>query len=299
MGLFSKLVNSLKKTKTAISQNLSYLFSKNELDDDFYDELEFVLISADISSETVSYIIEEMRSRAKEQKTKNAEEAKSILKQIMIEILEENEIDEFSYPLIIMVVGVNGVGKTTTIGKMANYFVNKKKSVVIAAGDTFRAAASDQLSVWADRAKVRIIKSSEGTDAGAVVFDAIASAKAKKTDVVIVDTAGRLHNKSNLMEELKKISRIVEREYSEANYHKFIVLDATTGQNAINQVEYFDEAIGLTDVVVTKLDGTSKAGFLVGLERENAVPIRFVGVGEGIDDLMDFNAKEFVDSIFD
>ena len=299
MGLFSKLVNGLKKTKTAISQNLSYLFSKNELDDNFFDELEFILISADIGSETTEYIIDEMRKRAKEQKTKNAVEAKNILKDIIIEILEENGLGEFSYPLVIMVVGVNGVGKTTSIGKMARYFTEHKKSVVIAAADTFRAAASDQLSVWADRAKVKIVKSSEGTDAGAVVFDTISSAKAKKTDVVIIDTAGRLHNKANLMEELKKISRIVEREYPEAEYHKAIVLDATTGQNANSQVAYFDEAIGLTDLIVTKLDGTSKAGFLIGLSSEYEVPIRFVGVGEGIDDLIDFDAREFVESIFE
>ena len=299
MGIFSKLFNGLKKTKNAISQNLSYLFAKNELDDEFYDELEFVLISADIGSETTEYIINEMRKRAKEQKTKNAVEAKNILKDILVEILEENELTEFSYPLIIMIVGVNGVGKTTSIGKMARYFTERKKSVVIAAADTFRAAASDQLSVWADRAKVKIVKSSEGTDAAAVVFDTISSAKARKTDVVIVDTAGRLHNKANLMEELKKISRVVEREYPEAEYHKAIVLDATTGQNANSQVAYFDEAIGLTDLVVTKLDGTSKAGFVIGLSSEYSVPIRFVGVGEGIDDLIDFDAREFVESIFE
>ncbi len=299
MGLFSKLVNGLKKTKNAISQNLSYLFAKNELDDDFFDELEFILISADIGSETTEYIIDEMRERAKQQKTKNADDAKNILKDILVEILEENQLGEFNYPLVIMVVGVNGVGKTTSIGKMARYFTEKKKSVVIAAADTFRAAASDQLSVWADRAKVKIVKSTEGTDAGAVVFDTISSAKAKKTDVVIIDTAGRLHNKSNLMEELKKISRVVEREYPDADYHKAIVLDATTGQNANSQVAYFNEAIGLTDLIVTKLDGTSKAGFLIGLSSEYEVPIRFVGVGEGIDDLIDFNAREFVESIFE
>ena len=176
-------------------------------------------------------------------------------------------------------------------------FSDNKKSVVIAAADTFRAAASDQLSVWADRANVRIVKSVEGTDAAAVVFDAIKSAKAKKDDVLIIDTAGRLHNKSNLIEELKKISRVVEREFPEASYHKFLVLDGTTGQNAFNQLDAFDEAVDVTDLVVTKLDGTSKAGFLVGLEATYTIPIRYVGVGEGIDDLLDFNAKDFVDSI--
>lgn len=297
MGFFSKLFNGLKKTKTALSEKLKYVFSKNELDEDFYEELEYVLVSSDIDPETVQSIIEDMRTKAKKQLTKKTEDAKNILKEILIEELESNKVKEFTYPLVIMVVGVNGVGKTTTIGKLANMFSDNKKSVVIAAADTFRAAASDQLSVWADRANVRIVKSVEGTDAGAVVFDAIKSAKAKKDDVLIIDTAGRLHNKSNLIEELKKISRVVEREFPEASYHKFLVLDGTTGQNAFNQLDAFDEAVDITDLVVTKLDGTSKAGFLVGLEATYTIPIRYIGVGEGIDDLLDFNAKDFVDSI--
>ena len=297
MGFFSKLFNGLKKTQTALSDKLKYVFSKNELDEEFFEELEYVLISSDIDPETVEGIIDEMRERAKKQLTKKTEDAKNILKEILVEKLEENKLEEFSYPLVIMVVGVNGAGKTTTIGKLANMFSDNKKSVVIAAADTFRAAASDQLSVWADRANVRIVKSVEGTDAGAVVFDAIKSAKAKKDDVLIIDTAGRLHNKSNLIEELKKISRVVEREYGEASYHKFLVLDGTTGQNAFNQLEAFDEAVDITDLVVTKLDGTSKAGFLVGLQATYSIPIRYIGVGEGIDDLLNFNAKDFVDSI--
>ncbi len=297
MGFFSKLFNGLKKTQTALSDKLKYVFSKNELDEEFFEELEYVLVSSDIDPETVEGIIDEMRERAKKQLTKKTEDAKNILKEILVEKLEENKLEEFSYPLVIMVVGVNGVGKTTTIGKLANMFSDNKKSVVIAAADTFRAAASDQLSVWADRANVRIVKSVEGTDAGAVVFDAIKSAKAKKDDVLIIDTAGRLHNKSNLIEELKKISRVVEREYGEASYHKFLVLDGTTGQNAFNQLEAFDEAVDITDLVVTKLDGTSKAGFLVGLQATYSIPIRYIGVGEGIDDLLNFNAKDFVDSI--
>lgn len=297
MGFFSKLFNGLKKTKTALSEKLKYVFSKNELDEDFYEELEFVLVSSDIDPETVEVIIDEMKDRAKKQLTKKTEDAKNILKEILVEKLEENKLEDFTYPLVIMVVGVNGVGKTTTIGKLANMFSDNKKSVVIAAADTFRAAASDQLSVWADRANVRIVRSVEGTDAGAVVFDAIKSAKAKKDDVLIIDTAGRLHNKANLIEELKKISRVVEREFPEASYHKFLVLDGTTGQNAFNQLEAFDEAVDVTDLVVTKLDGTSKAGFLVGLQSTYAIPIRYIGVGEGIDDLLDFNARDFVDSI--
>lgn len=297
MGFFSKLFNGLKKTKTALSEKLKYVFSKNELDEDFYEELEYVLVSSDIDPETVQGIIEDMRTKARKQLTKKTEDAKNILKEILVHELESNKLEEFTYPLVIMVVGVNGVGKTTTIGKLANMFSENKKSVVIAAADTFRAAASDQLSVWADRANVRIVKSVEGTDAAAVVFDAIKSAKAKKDDVLIIDTAGRLHNKSNLIEELKKISRVVEREFPEASYHKFLVLDGTTGQNAFNQLDAFDEAVDVTDLVVTKLDGTSKAGFLVGLEATYTIPIRYVGVGEGIDDLLDFNAKDFVDSI--
>lgn len=297
MGFFSKLFNGLKKTKTALSEKLKYVFSKNELDEDFYEELEYVLVSSDIDHETVQGIIEDMRTKARKQLTKKTEDAKNILKEILVHELESNKLEEFTYPLVIMVVGVNGVGKTTTIGKLANMFSDNKKSVVIAAADTFRAAASDQLSVWADRANVRIVKSVEGTDSAAVVFDAIKSAKAKKDDVLIIDTAGRLHNKSNLIEELKKISRVVEREFPEASYHKFLVLDGTTGQNAFNQLDAFDEAVDVTDLVVTKLDGTSKAGFLVGLEATYTIPIRYVGVGEGIDDLLDFNAKDFVDSI--
>lgn len=299
MGVINKFLNSLKKTKQALSTNLGYLFQKNELDEDFYEELEFVLISSDISSDTVDFIINEIKSRTKLAKTKNALAAKNILKQILIEILEENKPIKINYPSVFLVVGVNGVGKTTTIGKLAKYFTDKKKSVVIAAGDTFRAAASDQLNIWAERAKVKIVKSAEGTDAGAVVFDAISSAKAKANDVLIIDTAGRLHNKVNLMEELKKISRIVEREYPEAIYHKIMVLDATTGQNAVNQVQYFNDAVGLTDIVVTKLDGTSKAGFLIGLSKEYQIPVRFVGVGEAIDDLIEFSAIDFVNSIIE
>lgn len=297
MGLFSKIKSGLIKTKNALASKLKYVFSKNELDEDFFEELEYILISSDIDSESVEAIIEEMKEKCKQELTKNSERAKEILKEILINALLENELEEFEYPLVLMVLGVNGVGKTTTIGKLTNYFKAKHKSVTIVAGDTFRAAASDQLAVWADRNKTRIIKSEEGTDAASVVFDGIKSAKANKTDVLIIDTAGRLHNKVNLMEELKKISRVVEREYPEASYHKFLVLDGTSGQNVFAQLEAFDEAVDVTDLVVTKLDGTSKAGFLVGLSKNYALPIRFIGVGEGIDDLLEFNAKEFVDSI--
>jgi fused signal recognition particle receptor len=197
-----------------------------------------------------------------------------------------------------MVVGVNGVGKTTTIGKLANKFVSEGKSVTIAAGDTFRAAASDQLSVWADRAKVRIIKHEEGADASAVVYDAIASCKARNTDVLIIDTAGRLHVKANLMEELKKMDRVVKREYPDANYYKLIVLDATTGQNAYNQVEVFNQAVGIDGIILTKLDGTAKGGFIISLSYELEVPVVYVGTGEKIDDIEDFDANEFIEAMF-
>ena len=297
MGLFSKIKAGLVKTKTALANKLRYVFSKNELDDEFFEELEYILISSDIDTESVETIIEAMKDRCKAELTKNSERAKEILKEILIDALTENENPDFEFPLVVMVLGVNGVGKTTTIGKLTKYFKSLHKSVTIVAGDTFRAAASDQLSVWAERNKTRIIKSEEGTDAASVVFDGIKSAKANKTDVLIIDTAGRLHNKVNLMEELKKISRVIDREYSEADYHKFLVLDGTTGQNAFSQLEAFDEAVGVTDLVVTKLDGTSKAGFLVGLSKNYSPPIRFIGVGEGVDDLLEFDAKEFVDSI--
>lgn len=297
MGIFSKLFKGLAKTKDAIAKNMGYLFSKNELDEEFFEELEYVLISADFSHETATEVTEEMRERAKKQKTKKVEDAKAILKEILVEILETPDAPKATYPLVIMVVGVNGVGKTTTIGKLATKYTAQKKSVTIAAADTFRAAASDQLSVWADRAGCKIVRSTEGTDAGAVVFDAIKSAKSKGADVLIVDTAGRLHNKTNLMEELKKMSRIISREYPEAEYHKLLVLDGTTGQNATSQLESFDEAVGVTDLAVTKLDGTSKAGFIVGLVNNYGIPVRYVGVGETADDLLEFNAKDFVDSI--
>lgn len=297
MGIFSKLFNGLKKTKTALTEKLKYVFSKNELDEDFYEELEYILVSSDIDHETVEEIVDEMKIRCKKELTKNSDRAKEILKEILVEKLEENDCPEFEFPSVFMVLGVNGVGKTTSIGKLSQYFKQMGKTVTVVAGDTFRAAASDQLSVWAERSKTRIIKSEEGTDPASVVFDGVKSAKANKTDVLIIDTAGRLHNKTNLMEELKKISRVVGREYSEADYHKILVLDGTTGQNVFSQLDAFDEAVGVTDLIVTKLDGTSKAGFLVGLAGNYNLPIRFVGVGEGIDDLLEFNAKEFVDSI--
>lgn len=297
MGFFSRLFEGNKKTKKSFAEKLKYIFTGNEIDDEFYEELEYCLLSSDIGASACEEILDNLKDLVKARKIKKTEDCKELLKSIMIDILNKPEILEFNYPCVIMVVGVNGVGKTTAIGKMAYLFNSMGKKVTIAAADTFRAAAVDQLEVWANRAKVKIIKSSEGADPGAVVFDAVNSAKARQSDVLIIDTAGRLHNKTNLMEELKKISRIVEREYGNAEYHKAIVVDATTGQNALSQVKFFDEAVNLTDIIITKLDGTAKGGFLLNLTNEYDIPIRFVGVGEGIEDLIPFDAKEFVNSI--
>ena len=297
MGFFSRLFEGMKKTKKSFSEKLKYIFTGNDIDEDFYEELEYVLISSDIGVETTEYIIDELKERAKKGKLKKTEECKDLLKEILVEILTQTKPEPLNYPCVIMVLGVNGVGKTTTIGKLAKKFTDEGKKVVLAAADTFRAAASDQLEIWANRAKVKIVTNEHGVDPGAVVFDSISSAKARGADVLLIDTAGRLHNKSVLMDELKKISRIVAREYPEAEYHKMIVVDGATGQNAISQVELFNEALELTDVAITKLDGTSKGGFLVGLAKDFDIAIRYVGVGETAEDLIDFNAKEFVDAI--
>ena len=299
MGLFSKIAAGLKKTKDALSSKLKYVFTKNEIDQDFYDELEMVLISSDVGVEVTDDIISKLKAEVKKNGYKKTEETKNAVKQILVDILNQNEKPELKFPLVLMVIGVNGVGKTTSIGKLANKFAKEGKNVVICAGDTFRAAASDQLSVWADRAKVKIVKSETGSDPGAVVFDSIKSAKAKNADVLIIDTAGRLHNKVNLMEELKKINRIVEREYPEAMYLKAIVVDSSIGMNSVSQVEAFGDAVGLTDIIITKLDGTSKGGAVFALASSHDLAIRYVGVGEGVDDLIDFDAKAFVDSIIE
>lgn len=299
MGFFSRLAQGLKNTKKSFFEKLKYVFTGNDIDEDFYEELEYILISADIGTNATEEILDRLRTEAKARKLKTTDECKNVLKEILVEILEQNEIEEFSYPLAIMVVGVNGVGKTTTIGKLAKKFADSGKKVVIAGADTFRAAAGDQLRVWADKTKSKYISGEQGADASAVVFDAIASSKAKGADVLLIDTAGRLHNKANLMEELKKIGKVVSREWPEAEYHKLIVVDGTTGQNSMNQVELFNEAVELTDIAVTKLDGTSKGGFLVALSNDYDFCVRYIGVGESAEDLMEFNAKDFVDAIFE
>lgn len=297
MGIFSKIANALKKTRDGLGKALSNLFAKNKIGDEFYDELEEILIEADISVSTAVDVVDEIRAEAKNEKIKDKEYIVDLLKDVLEEKLTEAVVPEIEYPAVIMLVGVNGVGKTTTVGKLANYFLRKKKSVTVAAADTFRAAAADQLTVWAERANVRIVKHEEGSDPSAVVFDAISSAKAKKTYVVIIDTAGRLHVKANLMEELKKMSRVVNREYPACNFYKLLVLDATTGHNAVNQAQVFDEAVELDGIVLTKLDGSAKGGFVISLCGELGIPVVFAGVGEKMEDLELFNPEEFIDNI--
>ena len=297
MGLFGKLFAALKKTKDNVATKLRMLFSKNKLGDEFYDELEEILIGADVSVTMAEEVVEQVKAEAIDGRIKDGDFVTDLLKDIMQDILDEAPMPEINYPCVIMLVGVNGVGKTTTIGKLAHYFTAKKKSVTVAAADTFRAAASDQLSVWADRAKVRIVKHEEGSDPSAVVYDALSSAKAKGTDVVIIDTAGRLHVKDNLMNELKKMNRVVEREYPEASFYKFLVLDATTGQNAVSQARAFDGAVDLDGIVLTTLDGTAKGGFVISLCGDLHIPVVFVGTGEKMEDIALFNSEEFVEAI--
>ena len=296
MGFFEKIKNGLKKTKENISKKLFEVFKAKALDDEFYEELETALISADMGVTATEQVISELKDAVFKKRITVPEDAKDELKRILTESIDY-EIPEYEYPLVIMVAGVNGVGKITAIGKLANLFKEEGKSVVIAAADTFRAAASDQLEIWAERAGVRIVKHNEGSDPAAVVFDAIASMKAKKTDVLLVDTAGRLHNKKNLMNELEKINRVIDKELPEADRRNFIVLDATTGQNALVQVEVFDEAIDIDGIILTKLDGTAKGGVIMAISAEYEMPVVYVGVGEKIDDLLPFNATEFVNEI--
>ena len=297
MGIFDKLFGALKKTKDNFSGKLRVLFSKNKLGDEFYEELEEILISSDVSCATAQEVVERVKEQALDERLKDEEYVTNLLRDILIDILEESEVEPPEYPCVIMLVGVNGVGKTTTVGKLAHYFLSQGKTVTVAAADTFRAAASEQLSVWAQRAKVRIVKHEEGSDPSAVIFDAISSAKAKGTDVVIVDTAGRLHVKENLMNELRKMDRVVSREFPEADFLKLLVLDATTGQNAVNQARVFDEAVELDGIVLTKLDGTAKGGFIFSLSSELSLPVLYAGVGEKMEDLEEFDSKAFVEAI--
>lgn len=296
MGFFQKIIDGLRKTKQQIGFKLNELFKRGIFDEDFYEELEYILLSSDVGEETTEDVIDTLRENMRKDSVSDPKKANEYLKKVLTDILGGEKFS-FNTPCVITVAGVNGVGKTTTIGKLANIFVKQGKSVVIAAADTFRAAAGEQLEVWAQRAKVRIIKHEEGSDPAAVVFDALSSAKSKGTDVVLVDTAGRLHNKKNLMEELKKINRVIEREFPQADRKNLIVLDATTGQNALQQVEVFNEAIDIDGIVLTKLDGTAKGGVVLAIKHDMDIPVYFVGVGEGIDDLMEFDAQSYVEGI--
>ena len=285
MGIFKKFFDKLK-----------YTFKRTELDEDFYDELESILVSSDMGAETAMDIMDELRDICKEKLIKDTEHAQIELKNLLIEKLNANKV-EFSYPLIITVVGVNGVGKTTSIAKMTKYFQKEKKSVILAAGDTFRAAATEQLNMWAERLKTKIVKQGEGADSAAVVFDAVHSMKAKDTDVLIVDTAGRLHTKTNLMKELEKINNVATREYPEAKRLNLIVLDASIGQNSIAQVKAFKDSVNIDGIILTKLDGTAKGGVVYPIINELKVPIIFTGFGETVDDLSVFDPESFVEKI--
>lgn len=301
MGLFEKIGDALKKTRENMRRKMDAVLSGGELNEEFYEEMEDILISSDVGVSASLEIVQELREYARKNKIRNAEDVRQALKIVianMFEALEKQKGSEFEYPCLITVIGVNGVGKTTSIGKMANYFKKEGKDVCLVAGDTFRAAAAEQLNEWAKRAKVRIVKQTEGADAAAVVYDGIASAKAKNTDVLIVDTAGRLHTKDNLMNELGKINRVISKEYPEAKRYNLIVIDATTGQNAINQITEFDKQVKLDGIILTKLDGTAKGGIVISIMKNFNLPVYFVGVGEGMDDLEPFSPKDFADNIF-
>ena len=298
MGFFQRLKQGLFKTRSGLTDKVDELVKNTrEIDDDFYDELTDILILADVGVAATTDIIQKLQQQVQDRKIKDADQAREILKQI---IIEEMNIPRpvLRWPMVMFVVGVNGVGKTTTIGKLALRFQEIDRSVMLAAADTFRAAADEQLAVWAERANVPIIRGQEGGDPASVVYDAVQSAKARKTDLLIVDTAGRLHNKKNLMDELSKMRRIIDREYPEAEMRCMLVLDATTGQNGIQQAKQFKEAAEINGIVLTKLDGTAKGGVAIAIRKELNIPVWYIGVGEGIDDLQAFDAKEFVNALF-
>ena len=300
-GFFARLKEGLSKTRSNITSRVDEIIKYyREIDDEFFEELEEALIMADVGIQTTQEIIEYIRKKVKEEKIGDAEKIKDILKDKVASVLEEGSHElELPSPTVILVVGVNGVGKTTTIGKLANRFREEGKQVLVAAADTFRAAASDQLEVWCKRAQVPLIRHNEGADPAAVVFDAIQSAKSRKADILLCDTAGRLHNKKNLMNELEKINRIIDREMPEAHKEVLLVVDAATGQNAITQASLFKEAVGITGLALTKLDGTAKGGVVVAVKSQLNIPIYFVGVGEKMEDLQPFNPQEFAQALFE
>ena len=300
MGFFDKIKAGLTKTRDALSNTLGSVFSGfSEIDEDFYEELEECLILADLGVDTALKATESLRRTVKEQRIKTTEEAREALKEILVQMLNvgDTALPLDTKPSVILVIGVNGVGKTTTIGKLAAQLTREGKNVLLVAGDTFRAAAADQLEIWAGRSGAAIVRQNEGADPASVVFDGIQSAKAKNADVIIIDTAGRLHNKQNLMNELGKISRIVARELPEASKEVLLVLDGTTGQNGLIQAKQFKEIAGVTAVALTKLDGTAKGGIVIAVADTLQLPVKFVGVGEGVDDLMPFEARPFVDAL--
>lgn len=301
MNIFSKIAAGLKKTKDSMMGKLEALMNSfTKIDEDFFEELEELLITCDIGVETSLEICGELRKKVKEKGLTETAQLMYELKEIITEMLGEDKgLDVSSKPAVILVIGVNGAGKTTTIGKLAARYKNEGKNVLVAAADTFRAAAIDQLQVWTERAGVDIVKHEEGSDPAAVVFDAVTAAKARDIDVLICDTAGRLHNKKNLMDELKKISRIVHQQAEGCSLETLLVLDATTGQNAVNQAKLFGETADITGIVLTKLDGTAKGGIIISIHRELGIPVKLVGVGEKLDDLQDFRARDFVDALFE
>lgn len=300
MGFFNKIKEGLKKTRDAvIGQIDSMLKSFTKIDDELFEELEELLVMGDVGVPTAEKICEELKKRVKKEGIKNPNEIHRLLEETVSDMLRGGEeLDLSTTPSIILVIGVNGVGKTTTIGKLANNLTKQGKKVILAAGDTFRAAAIEQLEIWADRSHCEIIKQNEGSDPAAVIFDAISAAKARHADVIICDTAGRLHNKKYLMDELAKINRIIDRELPDAAKEKLLVLDATTGQNAVNQAEQFSLATGITGIVLTKLDGTAKGGVVLAIKEGLGIPVKYIGVGEQIDDLQPFDAEDFAKALF-
>lgn len=301
MGFFSKIKEGLKKTKQSIADGVTGIINSfTKIDEELFEELEELLVMSDIGVHTATEICDILRSKVKENGITDPTEIKSLMHNIIVDMLgEDDSLHLDTKPSVILVIGVNGVGKTTSIGKLSAILKTQGKKIVLGAADTFRAAAIDQLEIWADRAQVSMVKSVEGTDPASVVFDTIASAKSKGADVIICDTAGRLHNKKNLMDELAKINRVINRELPDASIETLLVLDATTGQNAVNQAREFKNVANISGIVLTKLDGTAKGGIVIAIHNELGIPVKYVGVGEGIDDLQPFCAKDFADGIFD
>lgn len=300
-GFFDKLKGGLAKTRNSITERISEVLNLAiVIDDELYEELEEILITADIGVETSIYIIEKLKKNIKDNKINEPAQVIPCLKEVIIDILDNDENEEkiLKLPKVILIIGVNGVGKTTSIGKIAFNLKNEKYKVLIAAADTFRAAAIEQLEVWCKRADVALIKHQEGSDPAAVVFDAVQAAKARKVDVLLCDTAGRLHNKKNLMDELAKIGRVIKREYTEAVMETLLVIDATTGQNGVQQAKQFMETCPVDGIILTKLDGTAKGGVVISIKKQLNIPVKYIGIGEGINDLQVFNSKDFVEALF-